>query len=143
VRGPGLRVRVIEEASYCNGEGAQNLNFMLIVRFTQLLYPFGQVDWFVVDASSCEAPKILTATMDVYKVNLGCLLALCGTLFAAQRTSAPKPAAKEQNGKKAQVKKEVDGSEAVQWAFLAVYSLVMGADWLQVPNHPNPPSSIS
>jgi len=75
--------------------------------------------------------------MDMYKANLGGLLAVCGALFAAQRLAAPKSAtseSKEGKGKKAtpSSQKAADNPEAVQWAFLVVYSLVMGADWLQV-----------
>jgi len=79
--------------------------------------------------------------MDIYKANLAGLLGLCGALFVAQRQTAPKSATTDgkkttesKNGKKTSgpASKVVDGSDPVQWAFLVVYSLVMGADWLQV-----------
>ncbi len=80
--------------------------------------------------------------MDVYKLNLGGLVALCAALFVAQRKPAQKAAAgptkKGKGTPKPATAKAVDGAEAVQWDFLIVYALVMGADWLQVRRTPLP-----
>ncbi|KAK3692087.1 major facilitator superfamily transporter [Podospora appendiculata] len=81
--------------------------------------------------------------MDVYGVNLACLLALCGALFVAQGRGA-----RRQPGDDGEEDKMSGGAglkmgdthmnknkskKAARWPFLTVYALVMGADWLQGP----------
>lgn len=58
----------------------------------------------------------------MYQINLAGLLGLCAALAFAQRKPAAGKAAKSSSA----------NPEASQWPFLVVYSLVMGADWLQV-----------
>lgn len=62
--------------------------------------------------------------MDVYQINLAGLLSLCAALAYAQRKPAHRKAKGSNGG--------TGNPEASQWPFLVVYSLVMGADWLQV-----------
>lgn len=72
-------------------------------------------------------------------MNLAGLLALCAALFVAQRNSSTsaesKPEEKDEKSKAAAAAATSQAREAAkasQRAFLIVYALVMGADWLQV-----------
>jgi hypothetical protein len=65
--------------------------------------------------------------MDAYQINLGGLLALCVTIYSIQKLMADAEAKDNKKNEKIVVSKD-----ASQTAFLIVYSLVMGADWLQV-----------
>ena len=70
---------------------------------------------------------------DTYQLNLTGLLGLCAALFLAQqnrtKTRAGKPDAPAQSRSGGGGR----GGDASQTAFLVVYGLVMGADWLQGP----------
>ncbi|KAK3316247.1 major facilitator superfamily transporter [Apodospora peruviana] len=68
--------------------------------------------------------------VDIYTLNLGGLLALCGALFVAQSRSNASKKDNTKTKKKPQVKNE---SSKSQLPFLLIYALVMGADWLQGP----------
>lgn len=61
--------------------------------------------------------------MDIYQLNFAGLLGLCAVLSLAGRKPA-QPAGKRKQSK--------ESSKVSQSPFLVVYSLVMGADWLQV-----------
>ncbi|EJT68705.1 hypothetical protein GGTG_13719 [Gaeumannomyces tritici R3-111a-1] len=70
--------------------------------------------------------------MDIYQLNLAGLIGLCGVLFLAQRKSTT-PATKDSKTKKDAKAEGAEGDGPSQWAFLVVFSLVMGSDWLQGP----------
>ncbi|KZL85017.1 major facilitator superfamily transporter, partial [Colletotrichum incanum] len=77
-----------------------------------------------------SAPRfVAVAMLDIYHINLAGLLLACGTLFASGSQEEHK-AAKEDGKKDTKQKPKRQGS---QWAFYAVYALVMGSDWLQGP----------
>jgi hypothetical protein len=67
--------------------------------------------------------------MDTYQLNFLGLMGLCAALFLAQGRSKKEEI---KGSKPSQNTKNTDSSS--QWAFFVVYSLVMGADWLQVKN---------
>ncbi|KAH8887529.1 DUF791-domain-containing protein [Thozetella sp. PMI_491] len=66
--------------------------------------------------------------MDTYQINLVGLLGLCAALFLTQRSKT----SPTQDGS-SKSKQDRPKSSASQSAFLVVYALVMGADWLQGP----------
>ncbi|TPX18860.1 uncharacterized protein E0L32_011475 [Thyridium curvatum] len=95
--------------------------------------------------------------MEIYQMNLAGLLALCAALFVAQRNSSTsaesKPEEKDEKSKAAAAatSQAREAAKASQRAFLIVYALVMGADWLQGPflyslytdEHKVAPSTVS
>ena len=69
--------------------------------------------------------------LDTYQLNLTGLLGLCATLFLAQQNRTKTSPGK--SDAPAQRRSSGSGGDASQTAFLVVYALVMGADWLQGP----------
>lgn len=69
--------------------------------------------------------------LSTYQANLAGLLLACGALFATQSAPEEKRAKTEEGDEK--VKRQYARTyQGTQWHFYVVYTLVMGADWLQV-----------